>query len=48
MISPQVLIIQDVRCCYACKVGGIGDMEIRDLYNKLNFDGVLKEENKII
>lgn len=48
MIPPQVLMIQDVRCCYTCKVSSIGEMEIRDLYGKLCVDGVLKEENKII
>ena len=48
MIPPQFLMIQDVRCCYTCKVGSIGDMEIRDLYGKLCVDGVLKEENKIV
>ena len=29
MISPKVIMFQDVRKCYKCKVGGIGDMEIR-------------------
>ena len=35
MIPPWVLMIQDVRCCYTCKVGSIGDMEIRETYGKL-------------
>ena len=26
MIPPKVIMIQDVRKCYNCKVGGIGDM----------------------
>lgn len=41
-------MIQDVRCCYSCKVGSIGDMEIKDLYGKLCENGVLKEEYKIV
>ena len=31
-----------------CKVGSIGDMEIKYLYRKLCVDGVLKEERKIV
>ena len=42
MIPPQFLRIQDVRYCYRCKVGRIGDMEIRDDYEKLCENGVLK------
>ena len=41
-------MIQNVRCCYTCKVGRIGDMEIKVSFGKLCVDGVLKEENKII
>ena len=48
MIPPQVLMIQDVRCCYTCKVGSTGGMEIKYLYVKLCENGVLKMENKII
>ena len=48
MISPKVLIIQDVRCCYMCKFVSVGDMEIRDIYNQLCDNGVLREEYKII
>ena len=48
MIPPQVLMIQDVRCCYTCKVGSIGDMEIRETYGKLCKNGVLKDEFKIV
>ena len=32
MMPPQVLMIQDVRCCYTCKIGSIGDMEIKYVY----------------
>ena len=48
MIPPQVLMIQNVRCCYICKVGSIEDMEIRDLYGKLCENKVLKEEFKAV
>ena len=41
-------MIEDVRCWHTCKVGSIGDMEIKDLYGKLCVDGELKEENKIV
>lgn len=41
-------MIQDVRCCYTCKVGSTGDMEIKDLYGKLCENKILKEEYKII
>ena len=48
MILPNVIMVQDVRKCYNCKIGGIGDMEIRDAYKKLCENGVLKKEYKII
>ena len=41
-------MIQDVRKCYNCKVGGVGDMELRDAYEKLCDNGVLKEEYSIV
>lgn len=41
-------MIQHVSCFYTCKVGSIGDKEIRDLYNELCEDGVLREDNKIV
>ena len=28
MISPQVVMIQDVRKCYNCKLASLGDLEI--------------------
>ena len=40
-------MVQDVRRCYNCKIGAIGDMEIREAYEKLYVDGVLKDEYKI-
>ena len=48
MIFPNVIMVQDVRKCYNYKIVGIGDLEIREAYNKLCVDGVLKEEFKII
>lgn len=41
-------MVQDVRKCYNCKVGGIGDMEILQVYEKLCENGVLKEEFNIV
>lgn len=48
MIPPKVLMIQNVQCYYTNKVAKVGDMEIREIYQKLCDNGVLKEENKII
>lgn len=35
MIPPQLLMIQDVKNWYTCKIGSMGDMEIRETYEKL-------------
>ena len=48
MIPPNVLMVQDVRKCYKYKISSFGDMEIREAYNRLYDNGVLKEEFKII
>ena len=48
MIPPNVIMVQDVRKCYNYKIGGIGDMEIKEAYDRLCENGVLKEESKII
>ena len=48
MIPPKVVMIQDVCKCYNCKVGSVGDMELRDAYDKLCDNGILKEEYKIV
>ena len=32
MILLKVLISKDVHCCYTCKVGKVGDMEVSDIY----------------
>ena len=39
----NVIMVQDVRKFYNCKIGSIGDMEIREAYKKLCENGVLKE-----
>ena len=41
-------MVQDVRICYNCKIGAIGDMKIREAYNNLCENEVLKEENQIV
>ena len=41
-------MIQNVRCCYRGKIGEVCDMEIKDAYNKLCDNEVLREECKII
>ena len=47
-IPPNVIMVQDVRKCYNCKIGGIGDMEIREAYERLCVDRFLKDEYKIV
>ena len=47
VIPPKVIMVQDVRKCYNCKIGSIGDLEISQAYEKLCVDGILKEEYKI-
>lgn len=48
MIPPKVVMVQDVRRCYNYKIGAIGDMEIREAYNKFYENGVFKEEFQIV
>ena len=48
MIPPKVVMIQDVCRCYNFKVGSVGDMELRDAYDKLCDNGVMKEEFSIV
>lgn len=48
IIPPKVVMVQDVRKCYNYKVGGIGDMEIHQAYEKLCENGVLKDEFKVV
>ena len=47
IIPPKVVMVQDVRKCYNCKIGAIGDMEISQVYDRLCVNGVLKVEYKI-
>ena len=48
MILPKVVMVQDIRKCYNCKVKGIGDIEIYQAYDKLCENRALKEEFKIV
>ena len=48
IIPPKVVMVQDVRRCYNYKIGSIGDIEIREAYDKLCVNGVLKDEYKIV
>ena len=41
-------MVQNVRKSYNCKIGNIGDMEIREAYKKLCDNSALKEEFKIV
>ena len=34
-ISPRVLIVQDIKSCYQCKIEEIGYFKIRPSYDKL-------------
>lgn len=47
MIPQNVIMVQDVRKCYNYKIWGIGDMEIREAYDGLCENDVMKEEFKI-
>ena len=48
MIPPKVVMIQDVRKFYNCKIVSIGDLELREAYDRLCENGNLKDEYKII
>lgn len=47
-IMPKVLMINNLRRCYICKIGEINDLKLREAYNKLFDNGVLREEYKIV
>ena len=47
-IPPMVLTIWDVRSCNMCKIGEIKDFEIREYYEKLCDNGILRDEHKIV
>ena len=48
MILPKVVMIQDVRKCHNCKVGSIGDLELKEAYDRLCENGKLKDEYQIV
>ena len=48
IILLKVIMIQDFRKCYNCKVGGIGDMEMRQAYDRLCDNGIRKDEYQIV
>ena len=48
LIPPKVIMIHDVRSCYMCKIKEVGDYEIREAYEKLCNEVILKEEFKIV
>ena len=45
-ISPTVLMINKVRNCYMCKIREIGDLEIRETYEKPCDNGALIDKYK--
>lgn len=47
-IPPRVLTIQDIRSCYQCKIKETRYFEIRNSYDKLCINKILKDEFKII
>ena len=48
MIPNKVVMVQDVRKCYNCKIGAIGDLEIYNSFDKLCDKGILKDEFSIV
>lgn len=47
-IPTNVFMINDIYRCYMCKVREIGDFELRQSYDKLCGNGVLKDEYNIM
>lgn len=47
-ITPRFLTMKDIRSCYKCNIGEIRDFEVREAYEKLCVNGILKEKFKII
>ena len=41
-------MVQDVRKCYNCKIGAIGDLKIYNAFDKLCDKGILKDEFSIV
>ena len=48
IILPKVVMIQDVQKCYNCKVGSIGDLELKEAYDRLCENGKLQDEYQIV
>ena len=48
MIPDKVVMVQDVRKCYNCKIGVVGDLEIFNTFDKLCENGKLKDEFAIV
>ena len=48
MIPPKVVMIQYVWKCYNYKVGSIGDLELKEAYDRLCENGKLKDEYQIV
>lgn len=45
-ILENILMKNNIRSCYTCKIGEIGDYEIREAYDRLQNNGVLKPEHQ--
>lgn len=41
-ILSNILMMNDVRNCYMCKIEEVGDLELREAYGKLYDKGLLK------
>ena len=48
MILPKVVMIQDVQKCYNYKVGSIGDLKLKEAYDRLCENGKMKDEYQIV
>ena len=48
MILPKVVMMQDVWKCYNYKVGSIGDLELKEAYDRLCDNGKLKDKYQIV
>ena len=48
LIPPKFIMIHDVRSYYVWKIREVGDYEIKETYEKLCIDGILKDEFQII
>ena len=48
VIPDKVVMVQDIRKCYNCKIGAIGDLEIFNAFDKLCDKGILKDEFLVV